>query len=44
MTYSLFIHGSVYGWIYYALFQMFPGLILVVGYAAAAIICSHHRS
>ena len=44
MTYSLFIHGSVYGWIYYALFQMFPGLILVVGYATAAIICSHHRS
>lgn len=38
MTYSLFIHGSVYGWIYYALFQMFPGLILIVGYAAAAII------
>lgn len=44
MTYSLFIHGSVYGWIYYTLFQMFPGLILVVGYATAAIICSHHRS
>lgn len=38
MTYSLFVHGSVYGWIYYALFQMFPGLILVAGYAAAAII------
>lgn len=38
MIYSLFVHGSVYGWIYYALFQMFPGLILVAGYAAAAII------
>lgn len=38
LTYSLFIHGSVCGWIYYALFQMFPGLILVAGYAAAAII------
>ena len=38
MTYSLFVHGSVYGWIYYALSQMFPGLILVAGYAAAAII------
>lgn len=37
MTYSLFIYGSVYGWIYYALFQMFPGLILVVGYITAAI-------
>lgn len=44
MTYSLFIHGSVYGWIYYALFQMFPGLILVVGYVVAAIVCSHRRS
>ena len=31
MTYSLFVHGSVYGWIYYALSQMFLGLILVVG-------------
>lgn len=38
MTYSLFIHGSVYGWIYYALFQMFPGLMTVVGYVTAAII------
>lgn len=38
LTYSLFVHGGIYGWIYYALFQMFPGLILVVGYAAAAII------
>lgn len=37
LTYSLYIHGSVYGWIYYALFQMFPGLILVVGYITAAI-------
>ena len=37
MTYSLFIHGSVYGWIYYALSQMFPGLILMVGYITAAI-------
>lgn len=44
VTYSLFIHGSVYGWIYYALFQMFPGLILVVGYAVTAIVCSHRRS
>lgn len=44
VTYSLFIHGSVYGWIYYALFQMFPGLILVVGYAVTAIACSHRRS
>ena len=44
MTYSLFIHGSVYGWIYYALFQMFPGLILVVGYVVAAIVCFHRRS
>lgn len=44
MTYSLFIHGSVYGWIYYALSQMFPGLILVVGYVVAAIVCSHRRS
>lgn len=38
MTYSLFVYGSIYGWIYYALFQMFPGLMTVVGYAAAAII------
>lgn len=38
MTYSLFIHGSVYGWISYALFQMFPGLMTVVGYVTAAII------
>lgn len=38
MTYSLFIHGSVYGWIYYALFQMFPGLMTAVGYVTAAII------
>ena len=37
LTYSLYIHGSVYGWIYYALSQMFPGLILVVGYITAAI-------
>lgn len=37
LMYSLYIHGSVYGWIYYALFQMFPGLILVVGYITAAI-------
>ena len=44
VTYSLFIYGSVYGWIYYALFQMFPGLILVVGYAVTAIVCSHRRS
>lgn len=44
VTYSLFIHGSVYGWIYYVLFQMFPGLILVVGYAVTAIVCSHRRS
>ena len=44
VTYSLFIHGSVYGWIYYALFQMFPGLILVVGYAVTAIVCSHRRN
>lgn len=44
VTYSLFIHGSVYGWIYYALFQMFPGLILVVGYAVTAIVCSYRRS
>lgn len=44
VTYSLFIHGSVYGWIYYALFQMFPGLILVVGYAVTAIVCSHRGS
>ena len=26
MTYSLFVHGSVDGWIYYALSQMFLGL------------------
>lgn len=38
LTYSLFIHGSVYGWIYYALFQMFPGLMTAVGYVTAAII------
>ena len=44
MTYSLFIHGSVYGWIYYALFQMFPGLILVVGYAVTAIASAYRRS
>lgn len=44
MTYSLFVHGSVYGWIYYALFQVFSGLILVVGYVVAAIVCSHRRS
>ena len=37
MTYSLFIHGSVYGWIYYALSQMLPGLILMVGCITAAI-------
>ena len=37
MTYSLFVHGSVYGWIYYALSQMFPGQILMVGYITAAI-------
>lgn len=37
LMYSLYIHGSVYGWIYYALFQVFPGLILVVGYITAAI-------
>ena len=37
LTYSLFIHGNVDGWIYYVLFQMFPGLTLIVGYATAAI-------
>ena len=40
LTYSLFVHGRIY----YALFQMFPGLILVVGYVVAAIVCSHRRS
>lgn len=44
VTYSLYIHGSVYGWIYYALFQMFPALILVVGYITAAIVASPPRS
>lgn len=44
MTYSLFVHGSVYGWIYYALFQMFLGLILVVGYVVSAVVCPHRRS
>lgn len=38
MTYSLFVYGSIYGWIYYALFQMFPGLMTVVGYVTAAIL------
>ena len=44
MTYSLFVHGSVYGWIYYTLSQMFPGLVLVVGYIVAAIVSSHRGS
>jgi len=44
MTYSLFVHGSVDGWIYYALSQMFLGLILVVGYVVSAVVCSHLRS
>lgn len=36
-TYSLHIHGSLDGWVFYALAQMFPGLITIVGYAVAAI-------
>lgn len=44
MTYSLFVHGSVDGWIYYALSRMFLGLILVVGYVVSAVVCSHLRS
>lgn len=44
MTYSLFVHGSVDGWIYYALSQMFLGLILVVGYVVSAVVCPHRRS
>ena len=44
MTYSFFVHGSVDGWIYYALSQMFLGLILVVGYVVSAVVCSHLRS
>lgn len=36
-AYSLHIHGSLDGWIFYALAQMSPGLITVVGYAVAAI-------
>lgn len=44
MTYSLFVHGSIDGWIYYALSQMFLGLILVVGYVVSAVVCSHLRS
>ena len=43
MTYSLFVHGSVDGWIYYALSQMFLGLILVVGYVVSAVVCPHRR-
>lgn len=44
MTYSLFVHGSIDGWIYYALSQMFLGLILVVGYVVSAVVCPHRRS
>lgn len=39
VTYSLLAHnGNAAGWIYYALAQMFPGVMVVVGYAAAAIV------